>query len=193
MPLQFPQIRVLPLQFAYFESCHYNSRFHGFCHFLRLPHGLGPMCRARYSHIVHFASVHACKRQITLTRSRASFVFERVELDGGDTVFGGTRLGGAPSAGDMAGFRPRGSPMMLAGGSPIKGTSWSASRCKAAGEGEPIPLIECPQCGIRVIKLCGKQADTFNCIFYKCPNNFPVSWTICIGGCSLIVLELQFF
>ncbi|KAG8073733.1 hypothetical protein GUJ93_ZPchr0006g45625 [Zizania palustris] len=38
--------------------------------------------------------------------------------------------------------------------------------------GENLPLIDCPQCGIPLVKLRSKRIDTFNRVFYKCPNNF---------------------
>ncbi|KAG8079332.1 hypothetical protein GUJ93_ZPchr0007g5877 [Zizania palustris] len=38
--------------------------------------------------------------------------------------------------------------------------------------GEHLPLIDCPQCRIPVVKLRSKRVDTFNRVFYKCPNNF---------------------
>ncbi|KAG8059687.1 hypothetical protein GUJ93_ZPchr0002g26221 [Zizania palustris] len=37
---------------------------------------------------------------------------------------------------------------------------------------ENLPLIDCPQCGIPLVKLRSKRIDTFNRVFYKCPNNF---------------------
>ncbi|KAG8088464.1 hypothetical protein GUJ93_ZPchr0010g7710 [Zizania palustris] len=38
--------------------------------------------------------------------------------------------------------------------------------------GENLPLIDCPQCRIPVVKLWSKRMDTFNRVFYKCTNNF---------------------
>ncbi|CAO2142124.1 unnamed protein product [Urochloa humidicola] len=64
----------------------------------------------------------------------------------------------------MSGFRVGGSSMKAAASS-------AASRSRA--HREPVPLIDCPQCGIPVIMLRSKKEDTFNWIFYKCPNNFP--------------------
>ncbi|CAO2162329.1 unnamed protein product [Urochloa humidicola] len=64
----------------------------------------------------------------------------------------------------MSGFQVGGSPMKAAASS-------AASRSRA--HRELVPLIDCPQCGIPVIMLRSKKEETFNWIFYKCPNNFP--------------------
>lgn len=67
----------------------------------------------------------------------------------------------------MSGLRMRG------GCSPLKSVSSTSSRSHASRSralDEPIPLIDCPQCGIPVIKLRSKNQETF----YKCPNNFKV-------------------
>ena len=62
-------------------------------------------------------------------------------------------------------FRPDGSPM--------RSEASSASRSRSRPEGEPLPLIDCPQCGIPVVKLRSKKRDSYGMVFYKCPNNFP--------------------
>ncbi|CAN6337752.1 unnamed protein product [Urochloa humidicola] len=65
----------------------------------------------------------------------------------------------------MSGFHVGGSPMKAA-------TSSMASRSRAHHELGPVPIIDCPQCGILVIRLRSKKKETYNWIFYKCPNNF---------------------
>ena len=81
------------------------------------------------------------------------------EIDGG---------GGGPMR--VAMFRPDGSPMRF------EASSASRSRGRiSAYEGESLPLIDCPQCKIPVVKLRSKKRESYGMVFYKCPNNFPVS------------------
>ena len=69
-------------------------------------------------------------------------------------------------------------------GSPMRSEASSASRSRIrAKEGEPLPLIDCPQCRIPVVKLRSKKRDSYGMVFYKCPINFPVS-LIRIEVCS---------
>ncbi|KAG8055805.1 hypothetical protein GUJ93_ZPchr0001g30252 [Zizania palustris] len=52
------------------------------------------------------------------------------------------------------------------------GMSHSATGIRSTNQGENLELIDCPQCCIHVVKLRSKRAETFNWVFYKCPNNF---------------------
>ena len=64
-------------------------------------------------------------------------------------------------------------------GSPMRSEASSASRTKGrtrAKEGELLPLIDCPQCKVPVVKLRSKKRDSYRMVFYKCPNNFPVRY-----------------
>ena len=70
----------------------------------------------------------------------------------------------------VAMFRPDGSSMRF------EASSASRSRGRiSAYEGESLPLIDCPQCKIPVVKLRSKKRESYGMVFYKCPNNFPVS------------------
>lgn len=87
----------------------------------------------------------------------------------------------APRApGCAAMFRPDGSPM--------RSEASSASRSRSRPEGEPLPLIDCPECGIPLVKLRSKKRDSYGMVFYKCPNNFPVS-LIRIEVCSFRLIS----
>jgi len=77
-------------------------------------------------------------------------------------------------------FRPDGSPM--------RSEASSASRSRSRPEGEPLPLIDCPQCGIPMVKVRSKKRDSYGMVFYKCPNNFPVS-LIRIEVCSFRLIS----
>ncbi|KAG8100638.1 hypothetical protein GUJ93_ZPchr0013g35060 [Zizania palustris] len=52
------------------------------------------------------------------------------------------------------------------------GMSHSATGIRSTNQGENLQLIDCPRCCIPVVKLRSKRAETFNWVFYKCPNNF---------------------
>ena len=67
----------------------------------------------------------------------------------------------------MSGFWPAKSPM--------KSASSSASRSRGKGEGEALSLIDCPKCRVPVVQLRSKKPESYGKIFYKCPNNYPVS------------------
>ena len=60
-----------------------------------------------------------------------------------------------------------------AAGSPMKSAASSGSRGRV--EGEPLPLIDCPKCRVPVVQLRSKKLESYGKIFYKCPNNNPVS------------------
>ncbi|TVU26215.1 hypothetical protein EJB05_28752 [Eragrostis curvula] len=59
-------------------------------------------------------------------------------------------------------------------GNPMKASSGSSSYGK-----KELPLIRCPDCNVRVIKLRIKQPRSYNQIFYKCPNNIEDDATTC--------------
>ncbi|KAJ1278282.1 hypothetical protein BS78_04G068200 [Paspalum vaginatum] len=61
-------------------------------------------------------------------------------------------------------------------GSPMRPTSASSS----AGSGRQEPrLIDCPKCGIPLIKIKSKKEETFGEVFIKCPNNMQGDPTTC--------------
>ena len=87
------------------------------------------------------------------------------EVDGGEAEVDGGG-GGLVRA---AMFHPHGSPMR----SEASSASRSRGRIRAE-EGELLPLIDCPQCKVPVVKMRSTKCDSYGMVFYKCPNNFPV-------------------
>jgi len=87
-------------------------------------------------------------------------------VDGGE---GGQRRRPSASGGgeDMSGS--------WAAGSPMKSVASSGSRSRGRVEGEPLPLIDCPKCRVPIVQLRSKKLESYGKIFYKCPNNYPVS------------------
>jgi len=57
----------------------------------------------------------------------------------------------------------------------MKSVASSGSRSRGRVEGEPLPLIDCPKCRVPVVQLRSKKLESYGKIFYKCPNNYPVS------------------
>ena len=57
----------------------------------------------------------------------------------------------------------------------MKSASSSVSRSRGWGEGEPMPLIDCPKCRFPIVQLRSKKPESYGKIFYKCPNNYPAS------------------
>jgi len=57
----------------------------------------------------------------------------------------------------------------------MKSAASSGSRSRGRVEGEPLPLIDCPKCRVPVVQLRSKKPESYGKIFYKCPNNYPVS------------------
>ncbi|CAL4958064.1 unnamed protein product [Urochloa decumbens] len=53
---------------------------------------------------------------------------------------------------------------MSVGGSPSSTTA-SGSR------GNQLRLVDCPRCGVPVVKIRSKQRETYGQFFFKCPNN----------------------
>ncbi|CAN6172315.1 unnamed protein product [Urochloa humidicola] len=62
-----------------------------------------------------------------------------------------------------------------AGSSPMKAVTGSSS----TGSGSQPRLIDCPKCHVRVVKIRSKQKETFNQVFYKCPNNIREDPSTC--------------
>ncbi|KAJ1294681.1 hypothetical protein BS78_01G164500 [Paspalum vaginatum] len=61
-------------------------------------------------------------------------------------------------------------------GSPMRPTSASSS----VGSGRQEPrLIDCPKCGIPLIKIKSKKEETFGEVFIKCLNNMQGDPTTC--------------
>ncbi|CAL4947848.1 unnamed protein product [Urochloa decumbens] len=54
----------------------------------------------------------------------------------------------------------------------------STSTASASG-GKQLPLVECPSCGIPVIKIRSKQKETYGELFFKCPNNIKEDSRTC--------------
>ena len=44
----------------------------------------------------------------------------------------------------------------------------------AASSRKELRLIDCPHCGVPVIKIRSKKKETFGEVFFKCPNNIKV-------------------
>ncbi|KAJ1272247.1 hypothetical protein BS78_06G187600 [Paspalum vaginatum] len=70
----------------------------------------------------------------------------------------------------MSGFRGGASPLKAATGSSSMSSGWT---------GKQLPLVLCPKCGISAIRIQSKTPETFNQVFYKCPNNFKEDSTTC--------------
>jgi DNA-directed RNA polymerase subunit RPC12/RpoP len=66
-----------------------------------------------------------------------------------------------------SGMRPGGSSMKQGSSSTLSGMT-----------GKQLPLIECPRCGVRVVKIRSKQPQSYDEMFFKCPNSINVSWMI---------------
>ncbi|CAO2184802.1 unnamed protein product [Urochloa humidicola] len=69
-----------------------------------------------------------------------------------------------------ASMRERGSPLKVASGS---------SSTFASKQGKELPLVECPHCCVRVVKIKSKQRETYGQLFFKCPNNIKGDSTTC--------------
>ncbi|CAO2141812.1 unnamed protein product [Urochloa humidicola] len=54
----------------------------------------------------------------------------------------------------------------------------STSTASASG-GKQLPLVDCPKCGITMIKIYSKQKETYGELFFKCPNNIKEDSRTC--------------
>ncbi|CAN6287511.1 unnamed protein product [Urochloa humidicola] len=59
---------------------------------------------------------------------------------------------------------------MRLGCSPMKTGSGSSSTVSGS-KGKPLRLVNCPRCGVRVITIRSKKAESYDELFFKCPNN----------------------
>ncbi|CAN6294033.1 unnamed protein product [Urochloa humidicola] len=59
---------------------------------------------------------------------------------------------------------------MRIGSSPMRATSRSTATASASGS-KQLCLVECPSCGVPVVKIRSKQKETYGQFFFKCPNN----------------------
>uniref|UniRef100_A0A0A9CFI2 Uncharacterized protein n=1 Tax=Arundo donax TaxID=35708 RepID=A0A0A9CFI2_ARUDO len=62
-------------------------------------------------------------------------------------------------------------------GSLSKGT---ASSSASGQEKSQVPLIDCLNCGIPVVRIRSKQIESYGKVYYKCENNIRVSWFKCL-------------
>ncbi|CAO2038332.1 unnamed protein product [Urochloa humidicola] len=53
---------------------------------------------------------------------------------------------------------------MSAGGS-------SSGSMASGNRGNQLQLVDCPKCGVPVVKIRSKQRETYRQVFFKCPNN----------------------
>ncbi|CAL5073322.1 unnamed protein product [Urochloa decumbens] len=67
---------------------------------------------------------------------------------------------------------------MRGGGSPLKAALGSSSTF-GGKQGKELPLLECPNCCVRVVKIKSKQRETYDQVFFKCPNNIRGDSTTC--------------
>ncbi|CAL4955249.1 unnamed protein product [Urochloa decumbens] len=57
---------------------------------------------------------------------------------------------------------------MRVGSSPMRP---GCSSTMSASGGKHLRLVECPKCGVPVVKIRSKQKETYGELFFKCPNN----------------------
>ncbi|CAN6272415.1 unnamed protein product [Urochloa humidicola] len=67
---------------------------------------------------------------------------------------------------------------MREGGNPLKAAAGSSSSF-GGRKGKELPLVECPHCCVRVVKIKSKQRETYDQVFFKCPNNIKGDQTTC--------------
>ncbi|CAO2045201.1 unnamed protein product [Urochloa humidicola] len=67
---------------------------------------------------------------------------------------------------------------MRVGSSPMRTSSSSTATGSGYG-GKLLRLVECPSCGVRVVKIRSKQKETYGQFFFKCPNNIKGDPRMC--------------
>ncbi|CAL5050856.1 unnamed protein product [Urochloa decumbens] len=55
----------------------------------------------------------------------------------------------------------------------------SPSSSTAGSRGNQVRLVDCPKCGVPVVKIRSKQRETYGQFFFKCPNNIREDLRTC--------------
>ena len=167
MPLQFCDFSDVPLQFIYLQPCHYNSLSTCLMPFSAAAATSGPPAGRRTHTILPYGRLCPSPTRIEPEPSRGCLA--RPHTQPASPVLPRRRRR-APQVLSCAGLKPS----MRGNGISMRASSGSTS-AGVVSQGNHVRLEDCPFCRCRLICIRSKQPDTYNELFYKCPNNVKVS------------------